>query len=188
MGDGQRSRSLQRWQILVHLAIEKRQLQQVLRQIEHSTVLSNFGDFTVPLKEPVRRCLTDLELNHSQDVLLHDKDRIFVDRVLGVSDEVTQLWRVDLFILSRNKEASDAEQLHVVLLRLLVGEVAVQQIDCDEERLWQQPEAGVSVHQPLNDVCADVLIELGLPFHVEEIGLGLVFGLLHVLSDAVDVL
>ena len=121
-------------------------------------------------------------------MLFHDKDRVFVDSVLGVSDEVTQLWRVDLFILSRNKEASDAEQLHVVLLRLLVGEVAVQQIDCDEERLWQQPKAGVSVHQPLNDVCADVLIELGLPFHVEEIGLGLVFGLLHVLSDAVDVL
>ena len=101
-------------------------------------------------------------------MLFHDEDRVFVDSVLRVSDEVTQLWRIDLFILGRYEEASDSEKLHVILLHLLMGEVAVQQIDCDKERLRQQPEARVSVHQPLNDVCADVLIELGLPFHVKR--------------------
>lgn len=45
----------------------------------------------------------------------------------------------------------------------------------------------MSVLEPFNDVGANVLIELGLPFHVEEIGLGLVFSLLHVLCDAVNV-
>ena len=84
--------------------------------------------------------------------------------VLANSQELAQLWWVDLFILGRDKQRSDTEQMKLALLNLDLAQVLVDDELRHVEALGSEAELAVHIDNPLEEEGAARVTDLCLDF------------------------
>lgn len=174
--------------VLIHLAVQEGQLQQVLRQEKGHRVLFTPRDFAVALEESVRGVLLHLELEASQDLHLHVKDLGAGKAVLRHMNKVLHCRWVDLLILCCNQHRSSTDQLHLVPAHLVHGEVAINDVDNNEEGFGEKLELLVNLQDPVYEHSSHIFVDLNLSLHVRGIWLGFELGPSHVGVDVPNVL
>ena len=92
----------------------------------------------------------DVKVEVEENVALHLEDLSSRVRVISEVHEVFDSGRVDLLILGRYQESSNANELNLTFLNLEDGKVTIDQIDCQEEGLWKQFEFGVHADYPID--------------------------------------
>lgn len=107
--------------------------------------------FLDPLKEPQRRRKRDAEVETPQNFVFHLEDvRLGDGLVRGHLEHLSDRRRVDFFVLGRDEEGAQRQQLQVAFLH---SELLYRQIDQfarNEESLWKESELVVDFGEPLN--------------------------------------
>jgi len=103
---------------------------------------------------------------------------------LSYFDEVLDRRRVDLLILSGNQQASDSQQVVLLLSNLVVRQVPIHEVDCDVQGFRPESVLLVNFEEPVNNLSSHVLCEaLVLALHVVGEGHGQLLLHLHVPLD-----
>ena len=116
----------------------------------HVCVLLSLGNLAIALEESIRAGLLDIELQMEKNALLHSQNLGPSVCIVGQIDEIFDVRWVNLLILSRDEKRSDAHKLHIALEHVKDGKVAIDQVNGEEERLWQQLKFGVHTNDPIN--------------------------------------
>ena len=88
-------------------------------------------------------------------------------------DEVLDSRWVDLLVLSSNQQASDSQQIILLLSNLVVRQVPVHEVDCDVQGLRPQSILLVNFEEPINNLRSQVFGKaLVLALHVVGEGHG----------------
>lgn len=82
-------------------------------------------------------------------------------------NQVSQLWRIDLFILGSDQEGSDADKLELGSRDFALGEVSVNEVDGQVQRLGDKLEFQVDFYQPIDKDGSHAFVDVWLTFHVD---------------------
>ena len=77
-----------------------------------------------------------LEIHGHQDVLLHFEDLTLGELVLADHEEVSQVRRVDFFVLGSNQQSSHAKKVQLTLLNMLAAQKLVDDVLGNVQSLW----------------------------------------------------
>lgn len=149
---------------LTHFGVEQTQFEHVLGQEECHVV--HLAQLAKPLQESVRGGETDVEVQGKEYFLLGIQDLLACILALGDVHEVLEQRRVDLFVLSHNEEGCDGDQLDFSLGDLVETEIPIDDVDGQEEGLWEQFEVVVDFDEPVDHGGPDGLVDLDLHGHV----------------------
>lgn len=108
------------------------------------------GNLAIALEESIGAGLLNIELQMEKNALLHSQylgPRVCIVRQV---DEIFDVWWINLLILGRNEKRCDAHKLHIAFEHVEDGKVAINQVNGEEERLWQQLKFGVHANDPIN--------------------------------------
>ena len=124
----------------------------------------------------------------TKDETLSLEDLGLGEAVVGNVLEVLNVGREDFLVLGSDEHGGDTNELEAVELDDLAREEAVDDVDCQEEGLRQQPKTRVNLEKPVNKDAAHLPLELILAIHVVRVGKGGDLKFLHVVEDLVHVL
>ena len=122
-----------------------------------------------PAQKAHRAGPAEVELEHAEHEALGLEDLVggvaAVDHVLNLLHGRA----VDFLILGRHKDGRRAHELQLAERDDLAGEEAVDVVDAEKERLRQQVEAVVHLHEPVHEHGAHRPLDLNLVFHVVRV-------------------
>ena len=124
-------------------------VEQVRSIDEHAGLAHAYGSAVV-LEEGLRGAAVDFEFDDGEDFALHGSHLRYVERVLGHLDEIGHYRWVDLLELRGDEHGGNAEQLKLVQPNPLLAQVAIDDVDRDEERFGQQIELHLNYDQPVD--------------------------------------
>jgi hypothetical protein len=124
------------------------------------------GGFEKPDDEDVRGGHREVELERVEHVLLHGQDFVTRVGVVGDVDEVVHFGGPNLLVLGCQEHGGHAHQLQVLPGHALHAQVPVDEVGCQEQRLWHQLELQVHLNEPVDQNGAHLLVDVRLPRHV----------------------
>lgn len=84
--------------------------------------------------------------------------------------EVADVRGEDFLVLGRDEHGSNTNQLDAIKLNNLLGQEAINNVDSQEQCLWQKVKAGMDLDEPVNQDAARLPLQLILVVHVVRIG------------------
>ena len=166
---------------MIHFRVQKCKLKQVLSQEgSHSVSLCNLS---IALKETIGTGLLDFELQMEKDALLHSQNLRPCVSIVRQIDEILDVWWINFFILGCDEKRCHTHELYVALHHVEDRKVTIDQVNGEEECLWQQLKFSVHTNNPIDKNSTNVLINVSLVAHVKAIWLREFFCHLHVLLN-----
>lgn len=176
----------------MQLDLHERELCDVAREVHHQVI--GVGEFHEALQVAEAGGRRHVEVEPPQHLTLHLQDAVPTVGVVRHVDEVSDLWRVDLFVLGSDEHGGHAEELVVGAADLLDLGEAVDDVDSQKESFRQQLKLHVHLDQPLNQdlphLSGDVRLVLdagGRGLIPGFCGLHMALALRSVLSDSLGV-
>mmetsp|Transcript_135473 Transcript_135473/g.289740 ORF Transcript_135473/g.289740 Transcript_135473/m.289740 type:complete len:232 (+) Transcript_135473:371-1066(+) len=147
-----------------HREVQKRQLQQILRDLPVQAI-ALIGALE-PIQEVRGGWHNDVETQGRQHRALHEQDVIPRVSVISDVDEVVHLRRVDLLELRSNEHRGHTHELKALPHHRHLREIAVDEVDREEEGLGPQLVLHVNLHKPIDEDRAHLRIDVLLLIHV----------------------
>ena len=138
-----------------------------VRSIDEHAWLTHADGSAVVLEEGLRGAAVDFEFDDGEDFALHGSHLSDVKRILGHLDEIRHYRWVDLLELRGDEHGCDAEQLKLVEPDSLLAQVAIDDVDRDEERFRQQIELNLNYDQPVDKYLT--LMRCNLPVELQVV-------------------
>ena len=120
----------------------------------------------VALEEQVGTGEGDVEVQLLEHLTLHLQDLLLGVRLISDVHKISQVWWVDLFILTGREKGGNAHQLELLSGNLGPLQVTIDQINRQEEGLIDKLKLEMDVDEPVDENGAHFLIDIGLLGHV----------------------
>lgn len=144
----ERGRGEQGGRVLEHPVLDEGQLDQVASEVELPQLQA--GHLGEALEEAEGGGRADVEVQLGEQLVLLLEDLLLVVGLVRDVHEVPHFWRVNLLVLGGDQHRSHAHQLQLSAVDHLLLKVPVDEVDGEEERLWQQLELMVHLNEPVN--------------------------------------
>lgn len=138
---------------LEEFVLDQRYVQQV-RGVEQNPRLTDRYSPAVILQKGLRWATVYIEANDSQYFALHGAHFRRLKRILGHLDEIRHDRRINLLKLRRDKHGRNAKKLELVQGDFLLAQVAIDDVDGDEEGFRQQVELHLDYDKPIDQYFA----------------------------------
>ena len=166
------------------LRLDKGQVQEEARVYEHAWPAHTCSSAVI-LQERLRRGAVYVKFQDLEDLSLHGTHLSRRERVHCHDQQIRHDGRVNFLELTRNQQGSDAEQLQLIKRQPALAEVAVDDVDCDEERFRQELELNLQYQQPVYESLTLLRRKLWLLSQVVAADRVLDLSALHPAVDAV---
>ena len=97
-----------------------------------------------------------------KNILLHREHLVSAKLVLADSQQVSEVWGIDLLVLGRDEQCSDTQEVQLALHYLHSAKILVDEVSGHVEALWLQSEFAVDVNDPLQEEGSRGVLDLGL--------------------------
>ncbi len=172
--------------ILEHFVLNQRQLDKIPSQVEHKRVCS--GYLAKPLNKAISGGDVDVEVSRTEHRVLHVQDLSFGVGSVGDVHEVLYLGSIDFFVFRSDEHGCDSYQLQSGSLDVVLFEISVDQVDCQEQSFWEQFELEVNINKPIYKNSSHFFIDVMLDAHIFWRSNVQLFLFQHVLTNFLSVL
>ena len=152
------------WRIFDQSIFNQSQLNQISGH--HVGLVVDLHKLSEPLQEQVRRGDSDVEVELFEHLTFHLKNLFFGISFVSDIDKVSQIWRIDFFILAGSEKCSDSDKLEFLSGDLSFFKISVNEIDSQEKRFVDQFELEMDINQPVDEDGSHLFIDVLLLAHV----------------------
>ena len=139
-----RPRRCKTWWTADEALVHDRDLEKVLSQRSGlKVVVIGLAD---PSEEAHGARPSEFELEHAEHEAFGLEDLIHGVAAIDHVDDLLHGWTVDLLVLGRDEDGSGTDELQLAERHDFAGEKAVNVVDTEVQRLWQESKAVVDLH------------------------------------------
>ena len=121
------------------------------------------------MQEAVAAWRLDVKLEGLQDLALHVQHLRAGELVLTHLEELLEIWRVDLLVLGRDEQRSDAEDVELGLEDLLLAQEAVNAPHCHIQGLRGEAELAMHIDDPLHQERTGSILNFVGDLHILQV-------------------
>ena len=156
------------WGVLDQAVLDLGQFDEVASH--HVGLLVVVEELGVSLEEQVGTGEGDVEPELLEHLAFHLQDLLLGVGFVGHIDEISEIRWVDLLVLARGEKRGNADQLELLPADLGFFEIAIDEVNGQEEGLVDELELQVDVDEPVDENGAHFLIDVCLLGHVAGLG------------------